>query len=218
MHPSELGNMNGALNANINAVLAHIRNGNTNGPVGGLAGLAVADTAYFEAERTVNEGTLAGLLEDNGYESVQDYYDALDADPAMARNAEIDDAIAALGSDPVLEEPYEFTPPTDEELAEAEAALPELAEAQAAAENNMLSLWNKNGDANPDELTPEEEALLDDLRGRLVGYETDIEQAVIDRESGVISEDPELEEDEAFCEDIDGCEAPEDGEDLAAVE
>jgi hypothetical protein len=218
MHPSQLGNMNGALNANINAVLAHIRNGNVNGPVGGLAGLAVADAAYFEAERTVNEGTLAGLLEENGYESVQDYYDALDADPAMARNAELDDAIAALRSDPTLEEPYDFTPPTEEELAEAQTALPELEEAQAAAENNMLSLWNKNGDANPDELTPERDALLDDLRGRLAGYETDIEQAVIDRDSGVVSEDPATEEEEAICEGLDECETTEDGEDLAAVE
>lgn len=39
----DLGNMNGAMNANINAVLAHIRNGNYNGPVGAVAGLAAAD-------------------------------------------------------------------------------------------------------------------------------------------------------------------------------
>ena len=43
MHPSNLGNMNGALNANENAILAHIRNGNTNGPVGLMAALAAAD-------------------------------------------------------------------------------------------------------------------------------------------------------------------------------
>ena len=43
LHPSELGNMNGALNASENAILAHIRNGNmSNGPVGHMAALAVA--------------------------------------------------------------------------------------------------------------------------------------------------------------------------------
>lgn len=39
----DLGNMNGAMNANVNAVLAHIRNGNFNGPVGAVAGLVAAD-------------------------------------------------------------------------------------------------------------------------------------------------------------------------------
>lgn len=54
LRPNELGKMNGALNANINAVLAHIRNGQTtNGPVGLLAGLAVADSvAALSAEET----------------------------------------------------------------------------------------------------------------------------------------------------------------------
>lgn len=39
----DLGNMNGAMNANINAVLAHVRNANYNGPVGAVAGLMAAD-------------------------------------------------------------------------------------------------------------------------------------------------------------------------------
>jgi hypothetical protein len=33
------------MNANINAVLAHVRNGNYHGPIGGLAALAVAEAA-----------------------------------------------------------------------------------------------------------------------------------------------------------------------------
>jgi len=38
-----LGNINGALNANINAVLARILKCNTNGPVGAVAALVAAD-------------------------------------------------------------------------------------------------------------------------------------------------------------------------------
>ena len=64
MHPSELGNMNGALNANINAVLAHIRNGNTNGPIGHLAALAIADAELAGASsETHTSDELTALLD-----------------------------------------------------------------------------------------------------------------------------------------------------------
>ena len=45
MHASELGKMNGALNANVNALIAHLKNGNANGPIGGMAMLAAAGYA-----------------------------------------------------------------------------------------------------------------------------------------------------------------------------
>jgi hypothetical protein len=218
LHPSELGNMNGALNANINAVLAHIRNGNVNGPVGGLASLAVADSALAAAKRTVNEGALADLLGTYGYASVQDYYDELEADPTMSRHADLDAAIAALGSNPELGEPYAFTPPTEDEIADATAALPELLVAQGVAEEGLLSLWNKNTDANPDEFTPEESALLDDLRTRLDGYETDIGQAMTEAETRAASVVADGDE-QAACADEDSCEDPKTvEEDLAAID
>ena len=47
MHPSNLGKMNGPLNANVNALIAHVKNGNTNGPIGGMAALAVADPEKY---------------------------------------------------------------------------------------------------------------------------------------------------------------------------
>jgi hypothetical protein len=221
MHPSELGNMNGALNANINAVLAHIRNGNTNGPVGGLAALAVADAeyaAFVDTNDVLEQEAVAALLKENDYDSIQAYYDALETDPEAKEIPALDEAIATLGENANVEDPVDTWRPDTQTVTDARTELEELEAARLAAEGNMLSLWNKNGDANPDELTPEEEALLDDLRGRLVSYETDIEQAVIDRESGVIPEDPETDEDEASCEGLVGCESPEDGEDLAAVE
>lgn len=53
MHPSSLGKMNGALNANVNAIIAHVKNGNTNGPIGGMAALAVAGYAAEGAAETI---------------------------------------------------------------------------------------------------------------------------------------------------------------------
>lgn len=74
MHPSNLGNMNGALNANTNALLAHIRNGNTNGPVGVLAALAVANVNAEGADETLtieeNYEALENLL---GDQTIEDY-------------------------------------------------------------------------------------------------------------------------------------------------
>jgi hypothetical protein len=50
LHASELGKMNGALHANENAILAHIRNGNmSNGPVGLMAGYAYATAGSADA-------------------------------------------------------------------------------------------------------------------------------------------------------------------------
>jgi hypothetical protein len=210
MHPSELGNMNGALNANINAVLAHIRNGNTNGPVGGLAALAVADAALADAERVLKEADLAEALGED-YESVQAYYES------GVDDEEINAALVALGVNPDFGEEYAFTPPTEDEVMAAEAALPMLVEDQLAAENNMLSLWNKNGDADPVK-TLEEEALLEDLRNRLVEHEAEITQAVSDRDSGLNPEDDETGEEEASCAGVEDCETVEDGEELATLE
>ena len=72
LHPSLLGNMNGALHANENAIAAHIRNGNTNGPVGLMA-------AYVSGRATTGNALdalgpdagnyieLNNLLLENGY-------------------------------------------------------------------------------------------------------------------------------------------------------
>jgi hypothetical protein len=210
MHPSELGNMNGALNANINAVLAHIRNGNSSGPVGGLAALAVADAARADAERVLKEADLAAALGAE-YASVEAYY------ASGVRDADIDAALIALGVNPDLGEDYVFTPPTGDEVMSAEASLPTLIEDQRAAEENMLSLWNKNADADPAK-TVQEEALLDDLRERLVEHEAEIAQAVSDRNEGLTPEDGEAVEEEASCADLDQCEAVEDGEEVATLE
>lgn len=77
MHPSNLGNMNGALNSSPNAMLAHIRNGNYNGPVGHLAAFAVARTDAYGAQDVLDlEKAFADLdteLSMTEYATLEDY-------------------------------------------------------------------------------------------------------------------------------------------------
>jgi hypothetical protein len=210
MHPSQLGNMNGALNANINAVLAHIRNGNTNGPVGGLAALAVADAALAEADRVLEEAALGDALSGSPYETVAEYNAAVMA--GAPRDTAIDEALAAL--DVLPGDPYEFEPPSEAELIAAESSRDGLLAAQADAEDAILSLWNKNADASPEA----EDALLTDLRNRLDGHDAEIEQAMAEAGARAV---PETEgEDEAdLCGEVAGCEAPETaGEEFVAAD
>lgn len=210
MRPSQLGNMNGALNANINAVLAHIRNGNVNGPVGGLAALAVADAALADAERVVAEDALADALAGSPYKTVAEYNTAVMA--GAPRDSTIDEALAAL--DVLPGEPYTFEPPSDADVIAAEGSRDGLVAAQADAEAGILSLWSKGADAGPEA----EDALLADLRNRLDGHDAAIEQAMADAAARAT---PEIEgEDEAaLCATADGCEPPETaGEEFVAAD
>lgn len=236
MHPSDLGNMNGALNANINAVLAHIRNGNANGPVGHLALLAVADAKLAEAMATLG---LAGDFEDLDaalataeFDSVEDYYAALENGEVSVEDeivADLNEAIAALGGDPESRLGIGVEPPSEEEIAAATEALPELEAAQLDAEQKILEYWNKNpgveleetqldatateGETAEPGYSAAETELLEDLRERLVGYESDIGSAIDDptREGGDADE-------VADCDEPEGCEGATETEQLAAVE
>ena len=116
LHPSELGNMNGALHANENAILAHIRNGNiSNGPVGHMAALAIAGYDRDMANELLGTGqaqeylavddALAGAVDADGnslgFESYADYQAYLDngGDPIQS----IDDAVSGIGRSSVDE-------------------------------------------------------------------------------------------------------------------
>ena len=171
--PNELGKMNGALHANINAVLAHIRNGQTtNGPVGLLAGLAIADSAAAEAAGAATEmaGIDAGFdaldaaLAESGYAKVEDYVAAKDLDPTLA-NQDLDDLIAAVDGK---------TRPTEEEIAAAEAAALKAEQGVTDAETAIGDAWNKNGDLD---------TLLGQLRERLAADEEAIEAALEETET-----------------------------------
>ena len=203
MHPSNIGNMNGALNANINAVLAHIRNGNTNGPVGHLAALAVASAGYNAELQAINDqqaefDELALQLSEAGYGSVSDYYLALsDGAPPVGP---LDEAIVALGGDPdpLVLAPISDTPPDAGDLESAEGALTELTQAQ----ENILEYWNKNpGDEESETM------LLEKLNDRLIEHEAAILEAI--GEEGMEGELGDVTE----CELEEGCEeAPLDDE------
>ena len=256
MHPSNLGNMNGALNANTNAVLAHIRNGNTNGPVGLLAGLAVANANAEGAQEVIDLAddfaVLQAALEANGYTSVEEYYAdldgtagidpiqpiedaraAFDADPdstaledalnlalsnadydsledydddvageaGIDEIAELSDSIEGLGGDVEARADITAEEPLPEDIESAEAAL----EAEGTAESSILAFWNKNPDST-DEISAEEQALLDKLYERL-----EADSALIDEAIGAgdeAEEDVGSIEDDAECELSESCDDP----------
>lgn len=139
MHPSELGNMNGALNANINAVLAHIRNGNTNGPVGHLAALAVAADGAIGAQDLIEQEVEFQHLDDllgmggENYSNLAEYYDYRNGIEPIG---EIDEAAAAIAVLDAAE-----TDPLDPAYTDAEAAL-----ATALSNNDYADLDTYEGD------------------------------------------------------------------------
>jgi hypothetical protein len=73
-----LGNINGALTANINAALAHMRNGNENGPVGHVAALAAATASAEGGQVLLDRAALFDLLANSSCGSGEEYYSAID--------------------------------------------------------------------------------------------------------------------------------------------
>ena len=179
MAPNELGKMNGALNANINAVLAHVRNGQTTkGPVGVLAGLAVADSLDAQADATVAElkgldagyDALEGAVSDAGYGSVEEYLKARAEGTASEDDiAAIDPLIDAVGGTDDTGLAMANDRPTEKDIAEAEAAAAEAEQAKADAEQAIIDEWNKGGDSD---------ALLTALRDKLAPHQAEIDAAV----------------------------------------
>lgn len=114
MHPSKLGKMNGALNANTNAIIAHVKNGNTNGPIGGMAALAVAGYAAEGAAETLEldgkfetlETTLIenGYVDEDGNADIDAYLTAVEGVPGNGENETIETAINDMESSLTLEE------------------------------------------------------------------------------------------------------------------
>ena len=203
LRPNQLGSMNGAMHASLNAVAAHIRNGNTNGPVGALAGLAVADHDAAEAEGVIETAavfeTLDETLEAAGYDTLQDYLDSGETD------GDIDAALAALGD--LTEEDR----PSEDEITEAQDAIDALPEAEAA----IFDAWNKSGEATEEEKA----ALLDALRDRLEGDSALIDAALAEAEdAGSQDEDGEDTADGTEDETDESGEGDGEGEDTAALD
>lgn len=184
LRPNELGKMNGAMNANINAVLAHIRNGQmSNGPVGLLAGYAVATataaTAGTEAEelQTLAAGfdllgtTLAdvGITAEDTSLAAAAYLDAKNAgtltEDQLAAAEEIDALIAAIGGTDDSGLLLAGTRPADADILAATEAAAEAATGVDDAAAAIGDAWNKDGDL---------EALLAQLDAKLAPYAEEI--------------------------------------------
>ena len=92
------------MKANANAIAAHIRNGNLNGPIGAMAGLAIANKGAEGAQDIVDLAddfaALDQALADAGYASIQDYFDALDGVPGVETVGDVEQAKADLAADP----------------------------------------------------------------------------------------------------------------------
>ncbi len=179
LRPNELGKMNGAMNANINAVLAHIRNGQvTNGPVGLLAGLAVADAGAGAAGSKLTALTESALafdeldagLQTYGFENAVAYLQAKQDGTVTAEEmAVIDPLIDAAGGTTDDGLALAETKPTAEEIAAAEEEAAAATEAVAGAEQAIGDAWNKDGDL---------QTLLTELRAKLEPHQDAINAAV----------------------------------------
>ena len=101
MHPSNLGKMNGPMNASINAVLAHIKNGNTNGPIGAFAAMAVAGANAEGAQDVLDLKQdfidLQTALENSPYSTVEEYFAALEGAEPLDPIEPIEIALTELG-------------------------------------------------------------------------------------------------------------------------
>ncbi|WP_295317333.1 hypothetical protein, partial [Roseobacter sp.] len=127
-HPSNMGKMNGAINSSPNAKLAHIRNGNFNGPVGIAAAYAVADAQYADAAEAYADAdaTIAklGPLAD-AYDYVAGYEEAVKA---------LED-VAEAGEEPTQEQLDAANPDTFDSATKTI----EAAEQEAAVEGGTIS-------------------------------------------------------------------------------
>ncbi|AWB50067.1 hypothetical protein HYN69_17540 [Gemmobacter aquarius] len=183
-----LGNMNGALHASPKAILAHIRNGNTNGPVGRTAAYVVASAnaegidakalAQQQADYAAWQDGIAAALETSGYADLAAYRAAKYTNTALAAQYVIDKTAYDQGvADGTIDPTVVAAPepvPAFVTVAELEVPAPpqpsqEDIDALAAlsdAETAILSKWNKNPDADPATISAEEQALLDSLLAR----------------------------------------------------
>lgn len=148
LHARDIGNMNGALHASPNAIAAHMRNGNTNGPVGLMAAY-VAARGGAAAVAELPEGSeeyavLDGMLEEAGYDSYADY---------DGENEEINAYLEGMGE------------VDGEMMAEVESANDAFG-SEAEAQDALVAFWNKGGDSELEADLATEDALRAMLEAR----------------------------------------------------
>lgn len=193
LHPSELGNMNGALNANINAVLAHMESGNFNGPVGHMAAVALASAGAAEADALLSspEGmeysAFQRALEASTYETYDAYLAAVENGEAPV-NVDLENAHAALGT---------IDPDALDLYGAANEELGSLTDAQDA----LIAYWNKN---DPDSAEDDEK-----LRAGVMAYIEENSAAISETLAGLEADAGEAATSEGVEDDLSGCVEPE---------
>lgn len=145
-HPSNLGKMNGAINSSPQSKLAHIMNGNFNGPVGIAAAYALADYEYNNAFADY-EDTQALIQELEPLSKAYDYVASYDA--AVEELARLD------AEDPTSDEYLKVAAAADADA--YQNALDTIEEAEAAAVANGTTVTEEDVDAQLAEATALEE-------------------------------------------------------------
>ena len=171
LHPSQMGNMNAAYNANINAILSHIRNGNLHGPIGAMAGLAIATStseltpqeARANQELAAAYDAAAKLLADAGYEG--ETSEEIVRNYLAASEQNLEDVNTAIDQIARNEDNSLKSYPTSSELAASSDVI--------AAEDYVVLVWNKSDAANDEDTA----SLLDALSGRFEEHQSAIDQS-----------------------------------------
>lgn len=161
LHPANLGELNGAINSSASAKLAHIRNGNFNGPVGLAAALALADYNYSLVDVAALNSAKDTLALAAAFDLIAN--PPTESEIAAAEAGELDPLVAEA----ILSYPQRLaaaealvadqdTPPTSEEIAAAQSVVDQSEQLLAdvdAAESNVLDAYKGSLDAqNRDEV------------------------------------------------------------------
>lgn len=248
LHPSELGNMNGALNANINAVLAHMESGNFNGPVGHMAAVAMASAGAAEADSFLSspEGmeysAFQRALEASPYETYDAYLAAVENGEAPV-NVDLENAHAALGTSRLAEalgdypdyQSYLDAKKADPLLADsaiedAHAALgmidPDALDLYGAANEELGSLTNAQDaliaywNKNDPESAEDDEKLLAGVMAHIEENSAAISETLagLEADAGEAATSEGVEDELAECTEPEACEPGEDSPTLASAD
>jgi len=140
MLPKNLGKMNGPMHASINAVMAHIKNGNTNGPMGAFAALAVAGA---NADGAQDLATLQNEIDKSNYETLEAYFAARQGEEKIEPNASIEGALTAIAEAPAE------APGEQPDLAVLQVGLDEALKVAGYTGTNPLADYEKDKAGTP---------------------------------------------------------------------
>lgn len=207
--PSNLGKMNGAINSSAQSKLAHIQNGNFNGPVGIAAAYALANYDYDHAFADYEDAQ--ALIEE--LEPLSDAYDyTANYDAAAEKLSRLD----AEGADPNSEEYIIVAAAADADV--YQSALDTIDEAEAVAIDDGTTVTEESVDALLAEASAVEEPdsiKLEEAENSLFALYKGDEQSLTDLEKELLIQSINLPSAEEIEEIMAGVE---DGDESAELE